>query len=292
MNMRTLRICRLFFWLLIYPLAAHAGLPLAENVPGGLAVVPLVAVSDQPDSHKPQAWLGDVAVLVMADHGLWYAVVGLSLDRVPGSYELRVDNDGVSRQKTFIVGDKKYPEQHLTLKDKGKVELSPENLARAERDIAAIKNLKLHRSLAADNDLDFVLPAQGALSSRFGLRRYFNEQARAPHVGLDVVVPVGTPVHASAAGVVLATDDYFFNGKTVFIDHGNGLITLYCHLSRFDVRPGQHVDKDQALGLSGMTGRATGPHLHWSVVLNGAMVNPELFLAQPSSPNPGKPYVH
>jgi murein DD-endopeptidase MepM/ murein hydrolase activator NlpD len=86
-------------------------------------------------------------------------------------------------------------------------------------------------------------------------------------------------VFAAAAGVVAATGDYFFNGHTVFVDHGQGLITMYCHLGRIDVRPGEAVAKGQRLGLSGMSGRATGPHLHWSVILNRHAVDPELFLA-------------
>ena len=126
----------------------------------------------------------------------------------------------------------------------------------------------------------FGRPEQRAdiLFSRFGLRRFFNGEARAPHSGLDVAVPRGTPVGSVAPGKVLAVDDYFFNGKTVFVDHGSGLLSMVCHLDRIDVRPGDSVTRGQLLGLSGMTGRASGPHVHWSVVLNGVMVDPALFL--------------
>ena len=138
--------------------------------------------------------------------------------------------------------------------------------------------LKHHWRAAQDTDLAFILPVKGELSSHFGLRRFFNGEPRSPHAGIDVAVARGTPVKASAQGQVLAVGDYFFNGKTVFVDHGNGLITMYCHLDRIDVKTGETVRKGQRIGLSGMTGRATGPHLHWSVVLNGAMVDPELFV--------------
>lgn len=261
---------------LAFPLLAQASLPLSASVPGGVAVIPLGSVSDNTD--VPRSWLGEQPVLVTSDRDQWYAVVGLPLDMTPGSHELRVKIGGVTKTQDFLVGTKDYPEQHITLADKGKVQLSPSDLARAEREIAIIKKLKRHWRAAQDTDLALILPAEGKLASRFGLRRFFNGEARAPHVGLDLAVDSGTPIKASAQGNVLAVGDYFFNGKTIFVDHGNGLITMYCHLERIDVKSGETVGKGQVIGLSGRTGRATGPHLHWSVVLNGAMVDPELFI--------------
>ncbi len=273
---RTRSKCRrLFLSVLVLPLLAHAGLPQSENVPGGLAIIPLASL---PNTGKPQAWVGDQPVLVTADQGLWYAVIGLALDTPPGSHELRVSTDNATLVDHFTVNSKDYPEQRIQLKDKGKVDLSPKNLARFERELSVITGYKQYWRAAPENDLDFIVPAEGELSSRFGLRRYFNDQPRAPHAGLDLAIARGTPVKASAPGTVLAADDYFFNGKTVFIDHGNGLITMYCHLDKFKVKAGQTVSKGELIGLSGQTGRATGPHLHWSVILNGAMVDPELFI--------------
>ena len=271
----TPRICFLFS-LFALPLLAHAELPQSSSVPGGVAIVPLCSVSVCADA--PQTWLGDQHVLVTADHDAWYAVVGLPLDMKPGAHELRVQIGSETGMQQFVVNSKDYPEQHITLKDKSKVELSPKDLARAEHEIAAIKELKHHWRATRDTDLAFILPAEGELAGRFGVRRFFNDEPRAPHSGLDVVVKLGTPIRASAQGQVLAIGDYFFNGKTVFVDHGNGLITMYCHLERIDVQTGESVSKGQQLGLSGMTGRASGPHVHWSVVLNGAMVDPELFI--------------
>ncbi len=263
-------------FILFAPLLAHASLPESSSVPGGVAVVPLCSVSVC--ANAPQAWLGEQPVLVAADHGEWFAVVGLALNTTPGAHELRVQIGSETGLQEFKVNPKVYPEQRITLKDKSKVELSPADLARAEREIAAITELKRHWRAAQDTDLAFILPAAGELGGRFGVHRFFNGEPRLPHSGLDVVVKRGTPVGASAQGVVLAVEDYFFNGKTVFVDHGNGLITLYCHLDRIDVQPGVTVLKGQQLGLSGMTGRASGPHVHWSVVLNGVMVDPELFI--------------
>jgi murein DD-endopeptidase MepM/ murein hydrolase activator NlpD len=261
---------------LAFPLLAHAALPHDSNVPGGVAVIPLGSVSS--DTQTPQTWLGDQPVLVTADHDEWYAVVGLPLDIAPGPHQLRVKIGGITEAQDFVVNPKDYPEQRITLKDKSKVELSPADEARAEREIAGIIALKHHWRTVQHPDLAFILPAKGELSSRFGLRRFFNGEPRAPHAGLDLAVPRGTPVRASGRGKVLAVGDYFFNGKTIFIDHGDGLITMYCHLNRIGVKAGEKVNRGQRIGRSGMTGRATGPHLHWSVILNGAMVDPELFI--------------
>lgn len=272
-----LRICfRFGLFVLAFPLLAHASLPLSSNVPGGVAIIPLGSVSASADT--PQTWFGDQPVLVTSDHDQWYAVVGLPLDVAPGPHELRAKIGDETKSLDFVVNAKHYPEQHITLEDTSKIELSAEDEARADRELAVIQELKHHWRAAQDTDLALILPVKGKLASRFGLRRFFNEEPRAPHAGLDMAVASGTPVKASARGAVLAVDDYFFNGRTIFVDHGNGLITMYCHLERIDVKTGETVRKGQRIGLSGMTGRATGPHLHWSVVLNGAMVDPELFI--------------
>ena len=257
---------------------AHA-LPTAANVPGGVALVKLGSVSTT--STPPRAWLGKQPVWVTADNGEWLAVVGIALDTPTGTHELRVQTNNSERSEAFTVKAKDYPEQRITLKDSSKVMLAPVAEARALAEIERIQALKRHWRETAqptDTDADFRLPAKGRLASRFGLRRIFNGEPRAPHSGLDVAVPRGTPIHASAGGTVLNVGDYFFNGKTVFIDHGNGLISMYCHLDRIDVREGDSIRQDQTLGLAGMTGRASGPHLHWSVVLNGVMVDPALFI--------------
>ena len=277
----TFRIFRFGQFVLALALAfvsglAHASLPQASSVPGGVAIIPLGSVSAVADT--PQSWLGDQPVLVTSDHDQWYAVVGLPLDITPGPHELRVKIGDETKAQDFVVSPKDYPEQHITLKDKSKVELSAADEARAEREIGVITELKHHWRAAQDTDLAFIRPVKGELSSQFGLRRFFNEEPRSPHVGIDVAVPRGTPVKASGRGTVLAIGDYFFNGKTIFIDHGEGLITMYCHLDRIGVKAGDTVRKGQRIGRSGMTGRATGPHLHWSVILNGAMVDPDLFV--------------
>lgn len=273
----TPRICLLLSLMFsAFSPLAHASLPRSSNVPGGVVNIPLVSTAAS--SNKPQAWLGDQAVLVKFERQQWHAVVGLPLDMKPGAYELKFKVGDETGMQPFEVVEKSYPEQHITIKDTSKVELSAKDEARAVGEISAIKVLKRHWREDEDTDVEFIIPAEGRLSGNFGLRRFFNGEPRSPHAGLDVAVARGTPIKASAGGKVLAVDDYFFNGKTIFVDHGNGLITMYCHLDRFKVKKGQTVRKGQLLGLSGKTGRATGPHLHWSVVLNGAMVDPALFI--------------
>ena len=277
------RIIRPVFALLalaIAPAVVAAGpapdLPRAASVSGGVAVVELGTVLDYPD--PPQVRFGERPVWVATRDGRRIAVVGIPLDTPPGTQALQVAAPGGARTVRFTVADKRYAEQRIRLKDTGKVTLSPADEQRALAEIARIGELKKTWRDVPDAGAAFILPAEGRLAGRFGLRRFFNGEARAPHSGLDVAVPRGTPVKAAADGRVLAVDDYFFNGRTVFVDHGNGLLSMYCHLERIDVRAGEAVDQGQPLGLSGMTGRASGPHLHWSVVLNGAMVDPELFL--------------
>lgn len=273
----TLRFCLRFSLLCLASLPlAHASLPQSSNVPGGIAIIQLGNTITH--TTRPQAWFNNQAVLVQAELKQWYAVIGLPLNTVPGPYKLNVKMGDKTKVITFRVKKKKYPEQHITIEDKGKVELAPEDEARAVREIATIKALKQHWRDEEDTDLGFIIPAEGRLSGNYGLRRFFNGQPRSPHAGLDVAVARGTPIKASTNGKVLAVDDYFFNGKTIFVDHGNGLLTMYCHLDQSDVQAGETVRKGQQLGLSGQSGRATGPHLHWSVVLNGAMVDPALFI--------------
>jgi murein DD-endopeptidase MepM/ murein hydrolase activator NlpD len=128
--------------------------------------------------------------------------------------------------------------------------------------------------------LQFRLPVHGRISSIFGLRRYFNEQPRLPHSGIDIAAPIGTPVVAPLDGTVMETGDYFFNGKTVFINHGQGLISMLNHLSRITVKRGVYVRQGQKLGEVGMSGRVTGPHLHWTISLNNSRIDPALFVSE------------
>lgn len=265
-----------FSLLLLWPVAlSAAALPRSEPVPGGVALIPLSVTESHP---APTAYYNGQRVLVLRDGQRWLALVGIPLSTKPGQQTLRVKSGAKTITRRFIVQAKAYPSQHLTITDKRKVTPTREDLTRIERETGEINAALATWSDAPGIDLDFIQPAEGPHSSAFGLRRFFNGEARKPHSGLDFAAPLGEPVTAPAPGKVIRVGDYFFNGSTVFLDHGQGLITLYCHLSRIDVREGQQVQRGEMLGAVGMSGRATGAHLHWGVSLNRTLVDPALFL--------------
>ena len=248
-------------------------LPIHAPVPGGVAVIDLGKCAQT----APTARQGEQSLAVVRDKGHCFALLGIPLDTLPGTLEIQISSGSTATSRRVAIGIKNYPEQRLTIKDKRKVEPNPDDLARIAQEKETTEAIKRRFSDFAPM-VDFSLPANGPLSSRFGLRRIFNGLPRNSHAGLDVAVGTGAPVKAPADGIVANTGDYFFNGHTVFIDHGQGLISAYMHLSRIDVRHGQPVKKGEILGAVGASGRVTGPHLHWAVILNNTPVDPELFL--------------
>ena len=252
-------------------------LPRHQAVPGGVAVIELPATG----AARPQVSFRDRPVMVIAENERWFAVVGIPLSMAPGPASLSIDNpDGPALPLTFVIGNIDYPEQRLTIGNKRQVDPTADDLKRIAGDRREIN--RAFRSWDREPvDTAFHLPAIGPRSSAFGLRRFFNEQPRSPHSGVDIAAPDKSAVVAPAAGVVVATGDYFFNGNTVLIHHGQGLVTMYCHLSEIDVQDGERLDAGDPIGKIGQTGRVTGPHLHWSLSLNQVRVNPELFLVEP-----------
>jgi len=267
-------------------LLTHTGHALTLDstpVPGGIAVITLPADADPATAHYR-----DRKVLITHNDDNTLAVIGLPLAAKPGRHYLKVKNrQGETQSIGFQVQDKAYEEQHITITDKRKVNPEKRDMERITRESQQIKTALRHWSAQDDVIVTFRKPVEGPTSSPFGLRRFFNEQARNPHSGLDIAAPEGTPIRAPAPGTVLDTGDFFFNGNTVLLDHGQGLVTMYCHMSEINVTPGQTVNSGDTLGAVGMTGRVTGPHLHWGVSLNDARIDPLLFLpeeAQASAP--------
>ncbi len=244
-------------------------------VPGGV-----VALDLGPAPERPRVTYGKVPTLVIGDASGWRAVVGIALSAPVGPATVDVVDtaQGKARRISFDVGAAAYAEQHLKVAP-GHVDLSKENLARHERERAQQAVTIATFSEHVPQNLRMRSPVAGPRSSSFGLRRVFNGQARNPHSGMDIAAPVGTPIVAPAPGRIIDVGDYFFNGKTVWLDHGSGLLTMVCHLSAVHVKVGDRLEAGDPIGEVGATGRVTGPHLHWSVSLNRAMVDPALFLA-------------
>jgi murein DD-endopeptidase MepM/ murein hydrolase activator NlpD len=251
-------------------------------VPGGIALVPVAATGA-----APTVTFEGRRVLLLRDGPGWTAVVGLALSTALGEHQLQVRTADapVPRNVGFTVVDKHYREEQLKVPP-GQVNLSKQDLARYEREAARMKVVMQSFGDALPDSLRLLPPVDGARSDTFGSRRVFNGESRNPHSGMDIKSPLGTPIHAAADGRVIETGNYFFNGNTVMIEHGEGLITMYCHLSAIDVKIGDHLKRGDILGKVGATGRVTGPHLHFGVALNRAYVDPAWFLpdAAPVSP--------
>ncbi|MDA7725816.1 peptidoglycan DD-metalloendopeptidase family protein [Pseudomonadales bacterium] len=254
-------------------------IPQHNPVPGGIAVIPV------PLSTSTVLFENRQVMLLSSQKGK-YAVVGISLKTRPGDYPLELthktasDTDEHQSMLSFQVGAKEYRVQRLTIENKRKVNPYKEDMDRIIRERNEMnKAFKSFENLAQPA-VDFVLPAEGPISSPFGLKRILNDQPRNPHSGLDIAAPTGTPIHAPAAGRVTAVGNYFFNGNTVLLDHGQGLISMYCHMSETTVAVGDALSPGELIGKVGKTGRVTGPHLHWSVSLNNARVDPNLFISE------------
>lgn len=250
--------------------------PNEERVPGGIALIKLGKTEARIE--QPFLTFNKRAVLITQKDEEWVAIVGIPLSSKAGKKTL--SNKANHTKTHFSILDKKYPSQYITLKNKRMVNPNPVDLKRIKRERITLNKALSTWSNNSAVETDFILPAKGRLSSPFGLRRFFNKQPRNPHSGLDIAAGAGAPIISPAKGVVINTGNYFFNGNTVLLDHGQGLISGYFHMSKIAVKAGQIVNQGDILGAVGSTGRATGPHLHWNIYLNGAKVNPALFVAE------------
>lgn len=267
-------------FLLLYLLLPTSARALPENalVPGGIALLSL------PDYTKDTiVTFNNEQVAVFPYKDSWIAMAGIALDTKPGAHHFSVKYDnGITLKTRVTVIAKKYEEQHLTIKDESKVNPSAEDMVRINQEEIRKKKVKTLRTETLPR-VDFIWPAEGRISSIFGLRRFFNEQERRPHNGLDIAAAIGTPVKAVADGTVIDAGDFFFSGNMIFLDHGQGIISLYAHMDRIDVKPGDNIKQGDIIGTVGQTGRATGPHLHFAVFANRTLIDPIYMLpkAQP-----------
>lgn len=263
--------------LLLFPVTVWANsLPEQLAVPGGIVQIE-VGKLDQP---MPEVSFYDQRVLVTSNDDHWVALVGIPLTAEVGRHSIQVNAAGQQTNIIFEIADKDYPAQYITIKNKRMVNPNPDDLKRIEADRIPIGKALKTWTEQQQIDTTFIPPVDGRLSSLFGLKRFFNNQPKNPHSGLDIAAPAGTPIVAPASAKVIDTGNYYYNGNTVFLDHGQGLISGYFHMTKINVKPGQTVQQGEVLGTVGETGRVTGPHLHWNVYLNRTKVDPALFIAQ------------
>lgn len=259
-------------------LPAYA-LPQQALVPGGIALLTL-------PNYKPdtKVYFENKRIAVFPYENTWVAVAGISLSTKPGNYTFSIRHaDGLKLDTQVTVKYKKYDEQHLTIKNKRKVNPNAED---SKRIVAESIRKKTARKQFSESEaqVKFIWPVTGRISSIFGLRRFFNEQERRPHSGLDIAAAEGTPIKAVANGTILDTGDFFFSGNMIYLDHGQGIVSLYAHLSEISVKPGDVIKQGDIIGKVGQTGRVTGPHLHFAVYANQTLIDPIFMLPKDGNP--------
>lgn len=247
--------------------------PQQALVPGGIALLELPGYTQE-----TKVYFKNKRVAVFPHENTWIAMAGIGLSTKPGDYDFSVKQaDGKSLNSKVTVQFKKYDEQHLTIKNKRKVNPNEEDNTRIISESTRKKKAK-KQFTEITPDVDFIWPVTGRISSIFGLRRFFNEQERRPHNGLDIAGKEGTPIKATANGTVIDAGDFFFSGNMIYLDHGQGIISLYAHLSKISVKPGDLVKQGDIIGNLGQTGRVTGPHLHFAIITNQALIDPVFML--------------
>jgi murein DD-endopeptidase MepM/ murein hydrolase activator NlpD len=273
--MKALKAVLIFFIVVFMSglgMFAYAAVPRvllnpAKPGPGDIVIVMVKGVAGPVEGK-----FNDKKLYFIASKSTFKAVLGVDLYTEPGTYTLDITAQDKVLSRPVTVIKKKYPVQKLTL-PKDMVELSPENEARAEREqkkVAAIWPNETERLWNGS----FINPREGSISTKFGLRRIINGIAKNPHSGVDVAAEEGQEVQAPNNATVALVDNQFYSGNSVILDHGQGIYTMFFHLSKVLVKEGQQVNKGDVIALVGSTGRSTGAHLHWGVRVQGARVNP------------------
>lgn len=276
--LQALALCPATLWgaatTLLGGLAAVAATDPATEAPavgatGGLVAIPL-------PQDTAAARHRDIDVLIVREH----AIVPIPLDAEAGPDHIEAETSGGARlELPFEVTAKEYPEQHLRIDNERLVNPLAADMERIDRERAIMFDAFARRSPMQDDPVPVLMPVQGTISSPFGLRRVLNGQPRSPHTGLDIAAATGTPIAAPMPGTVVATGHYFFNGNTILVDHGGGLVSMFCHLHEIRVEPNARLARGAVIGTVGATGRVTGAHLHWTVSLAGVRVDPDNFMA-------------
>ena len=262
---------RIYITLLSLFCSIAAAMPGHLPVPGGIIVLPLEK------NITSVEFLGKQGSF-FKEEGRIYALLPIPLGTPPGLHKAYLfQNAKAAKNLSLDIEKKSYAIQRLTIKKRRKVEPNREDLKRIKKESSRKQKAKSFRRAGFAN-VDFIWPVEGELSSPFGLRRVLNGKPRAPHRGIDIAAPAGVPVAAAADGVVVDAGNFFFSGNLVFIEHREGVVTTYAHLDKIAVRPGERVKKGDLVGYVGSTGRVTGPHLHFGVMVDSVYVDPLLFL--------------
>ena len=225
----------------------------------------------------------DDVVEVRSEHGqalivAGHALVPIDLAAELGSHSMAIRTEGRGSYKVhYAVEDLDYPENHLTIQNKRLVNPYAEDMDRIRRESSIMRTVFASHTAPVDLSSGFEPPTEGIISSPFGLRRVLNGQPRNRHTGLDIAANTGTPILTTAPGRVAASGAYFFNGNTVLVDHGSGLVSMYCHMDEIVVEECSVLEAGEFIGTVGATGRVTGPHLHWTVSLNNVRIDPQQF---------------
>lgn len=253
-------------------------LKLVNGAPMLLQVTPAVKLKS-----LSGMWMGHDVYFSQGSDGIWYGLAGVSLETAPGKYPLKLEGvtlkDGkASFDRVITIARAKYPSVAVKVAKKF-TEPDPEQLKQIAADKSTKEDTFKHFEPQRLWDGNFQPPVKASVSDVFGTGRTFNGKVQSRHQGLDYAVPSGTPVHAVNSGTVLLARPLYFEGNCVVLDHGQGLLSLYMHLSDIKVKEGETVRGGQELGLSGGTGRATGPHLHIAVRWQGIYINPQTLVS-------------
>jgi murein DD-endopeptidase MepM/ murein hydrolase activator NlpD len=251
----------------------------AKKIPqGGLGLITIEVT----DGGTPEVtWMGKKVYLAGSEvNSTWHGFIAVDLGQRPGSYPLLVKSpsSGKGRALNIEVVRKDYGVRRLTL-PKEMVDLDARTLERVKKEAKTIRALWETPASEAVWQGSFLKPLDGDVVGPFGRRRVINDQPRSPHSGVDFKAGRGTPVRAMNHGTVVLTEDRFFAGRSVVLDHGGGVLSMYFHLEKILVQEDQFVERGQVVGLVGATGRATGPHLHLGIRINGARVDPVGLMA-------------
>lgn len=274
--MKKMTLLPNFIFLLLISSASHS-FPRNHQKPGGVSIITVAPANER----KPTVHFESKPTAIINDGVNWLAIIGIPLKAKLGRHKIvvsRTINGKIKKStKSFLVKKYNYRTQHITIKNKNKVTPNKRSQKRIEKEFFLKNKLKTTFSNITPS-MEFIRPIIGRDSGRFGLRRILNKKKRNPHSGMDIAAPKGKAVKATESGKVIFVGDLFFTGNAIYLDHGNGLLSLYAHLSKIKVKKGQSIKRGDIIGHVGSTGRATGAHLHWSVYLNGTAIDPALFL--------------